>query len=156
MEDKQYLKYFGKKSSKYWSLKDFDCWALNHVKNCQQGATHQIFYRYLNRLLLDEKSSRCKIRIAQKLIGTKKEDLKNVNRLWKMLEVLKNINKLDKIVNIEEEEQKVDKIVNIEEEEHIMALKEHQLQLKECEAKIRTLELQNIQIEKEIGGRGDS
>jgi hypothetical protein len=57
--------------------------------------------------------------------------------------VLKNINKLDKIVNIEEEER-------------IMALKEHQLQLREREAKIRTLELQNIQMEKEIGGRVDS
>ncbi|GET62316.1 hypothetical protein RIR_jg12914.t1 [Rhizophagus irregularis DAOM 181602=DAOM 197198] len=59
-----------------------------------------------------------------------------------MPEVLKNINKLDKIVNIEEEEQ-------------IMALKERQLQLRECEAKIRILELQNIQIqmEKEIGRR---
>ncbi|GES91404.1 hypothetical protein GLOIN_2v1847196 [Rhizophagus clarus] len=130
VSDKRYLKYFVKKSSKHWSLRDFDCWALNYVKNCQQDA-------------------------KSKLIGTKKEDLKNVNRLWKTPEVLKNINKLDKIINIEEE-QKLDKIVNIEEEERIMALKECQLQLREREAKIRTLELHNIRMEKEIGGRVDS
>ncbi|GBB87775.1 hypothetical protein RclHR1_14280006 [Rhizophagus clarus] len=62
VSDKRYLKYFVKKSSKHWSLRDFDCWALNYVKNCQQGATHRIFYRYLNGILLDEKSSRRKIK----------------------------------------------------------------------------------------------
>ena len=55
--------------------------------------------------------------------------------------MLKNINKLDKIVNVEKEE-------------GIMALKERKLQLRERKAKIRTLELQNIRMEKKISSAG--
>ncbi|PKY46976.1 hypothetical protein RhiirA4_462010 [Rhizophagus irregularis] len=62
----RYLKYF-EKSSKYWSLEDFDSWSLNNIEHCQHGLTHRVFYKYLN-MISQESSSKRKIKITRQLV----------------------------------------------------------------------------------------
>ena len=70
MDNKRYEKYFDK-NPKEWSLVDFDSWALNNIEYCQKSQTHRLFYKYLGKVL-QESSSRRKIKAARKLIGSKK------------------------------------------------------------------------------------
>jgi hypothetical protein len=70
MDNKRYEKYFDK-NPKEWSLVDFDGWTLNNIKYCQKSLTQRLFYKYLGKVL-QELSSRRKIKIARKLMVSKK------------------------------------------------------------------------------------
>ncbi|CAB4495526.1 unnamed protein product [Rhizophagus irregularis] len=107
MDNKRYEKYFDK-NPKEWSLVDFD--------------------------VLQELSSRRKIKIARELMISKKEDLKTANLLWVTPKESKKINEN-----------------KIEEEKRTLSLKERKLALRERAAKVRSLELHNIQLENEFG-----
>ncbi|PKY55892.1 hypothetical protein RhiirA4_427861 [Rhizophagus irregularis] len=134
--DSQYKRYFEKKS-KYWSLTDFDSWALNNIEHCQKSLTHRVFYRHLNKVLQDQTSSRRKLRVAQRLISSKKDDLKEANDLWRTPDVLRQLSLCENNSNIEEEER-------------TLALEMRKLELRERRAKVRSLELRNIQLENEL------
>ncbi|CAB4388144.1 unnamed protein product [Rhizophagus irregularis] len=110
MDNKRYEKYFDK-NPKEWSLVDFD--------------------------VLQELSSRRKIKIARELMISKKEDLKTANLLWVTPKESKKINEN-----------------KIEEEKRTLSLKERKLALRERAAKVRSLELHNIQLENELGREG--
>ncbi|PKY43590.1 hypothetical protein RhiirA4_418377 [Rhizophagus irregularis] len=132
MDSKKCEKYFDK-DPKEWSLVDFDSWALNNVEYCQKSLSHRLFYKYLGKVL-QESPSRRKIKVARKLIGSKKEDLKSANLLWVTPKELKKINGN-----------------KVEEEERTLSLEERKLALRERAAKVRSLELHNIQLENELG-----
>ncbi|RGB21346.1 hypothetical protein C1646_678572 [Rhizophagus diaphanus] len=71
------------------------------------------------------------------LLWMKKDDLKEANELWRTPDVLRQLSMRENNSNIEEEER-------------ALALEMQKLELRERRAKVRSLELRNIQLENEL------
>ncbi|CAB4408045.1 unnamed protein product [Rhizophagus irregularis] len=155
----EYLKYF-EKSPKYWSLEDFDSWSLNNIERPTGFILGEGNFSWPLWFALDEEGFLLAVSWISGLpwyspgrywltlgevsipgrywlaLGEGEFFLAvKMNQLWKTPNVLKRNNE-------HESEEK-----NIKNEERILALEERRLNLREWAAKIRLLELHNIQFE---------